>query len=221
MKNEESQHNPTIPHPPTPQAAPAAATSRWIPEQMKDSRQEESSILVTSSSGSKKCSSRIATWQEFYSDGVGEIKMRKVIDMGLIRTGRLARTRTKMINTISTISREDEAAGKNKQEENSEVRKLKRQFEVEIETEEESTQIARTKAKNKVWKKTNPEKVKTESSKKRQEKATNSPKTPRLKRLNQSKLNRTLAKPKMLPLKPEETLSKFEKLLQDWEHSKN
>ena len=207
--------------PPTPQAAPAAATSRWIPEQMKDSRQEESSILVTSSSGSKKCSSRIATWQEFYSDGVGEIKMRKVIDMGLIRTGRLARTRTKMINTISTISTEDEAAGKNKQEENSEVRKLKRQFEVEIETEEESTQIARTKAKNKVWKKTNPEKVKTESSKKRQEKATNSPKTPRLKRLNQSKLNRTLAKPKMLPLKPEETLSKFEKLLQDWEHSKN
>ena len=51
---------------------------------MKDSRQEESSILVTSSSGRKKCSSRIATWQEFYSDGVGEIKMRKVIDMSCL-----------------------------------------------------------------------------------------------------------------------------------------
>ena len=198
----EKQANPTSPD--------AASTSRWIPEQRTESRHE-------------KRSTPVKTWQEFYSDGIGEIKLRTVIDRGLVRTGRVARTGRKKITTEDEVER---SMKKNKPEENtenSEVATLRRKFEVKVEMEQESTQIARTNPKNKgrIWKKTNTIIVKTESSKRRQELANNSPKTPRIKRLNNSKLNRTSAKPKLLPFKPEKTLSRFEKLLQDWEFSAN
>ena len=128
---------------------------------------------------------------------------------------------------MSSTNPAEEEAESSKKKKNSEVaaiiRKFEVEFEVEVEKEQDSTHVAQTKPKNtgRAWKKTNLTEVKTESSKRRQELANNSPKTPRIKRLNNSKLNRTSAKPKLLPFKPEKTLSRFEKLLQDWEFSAN
>ena len=76
--------------------------------------------------------------------------------------------------------------------------------------ETESTQVARTKSKNKSMKKTNPIKVKIESSKNRQTLANSYPKSPSVKRLNQSKLNLTSAKLKLLTLKQEKNLNRFD-----------
>ena len=146
--------------------------------------------------------------------------MRRVIDRGLVRTGRLARTGKKKMSSTNPAEEEAESSKKKK---NSEVAAVIRKFEVEVEKQQDSTHFAQTKPKNtgRAWKKTNLTEVKTESSKRRQEMPINSPKTPRLKRLNNSKLNRTSARPKLLPLKPDKTLSKFDKLLHDWELSSN
>ena len=143
------------------------------------------------------------------------MRLMKVIDRGLVRTGRAARTGRK------NIPKEEGEHSKNKHKENSEVAALRKKFEVEIEIEPESAQIARTKPRNRstIWKKTNPIKVKNESSKNRQALSNNSPKSPSVKRLNQSKMNRTSAKPKLLTLKLEKTLNRFEKLLHDLELS--
>ena len=85
------------------------------------------------------------------------------------------------------IPKEEGEHSKNKHKENSEVAALRKKFEVEIEIEPESAQIARTKPRNRstIWKKTNPIKVKNESSKNRQALSNNSPKSPSVKRLNQ------------------------------------
>ena len=82
------------------------------------------------------------------------MRLMKVIDRGLVRTGRAARTGRK------NIPKEEGEHSKNKHKENSEVAALRKKFEVEIEPE--STQIARTKPRNrsKIWKKTNPIKAK-------------------------------------------------------------
>ena len=136
--------------------------------------------------------------------------MIKVIDRGLVKTGRATPTRRK--NT-----HEEGENKKNKHKEGSEVAALRRKFELEA----KSTQVARTRPENNGVKTTNPItiKVKIESSKNRQMLANSSPKSPSIKRLKQSKLNRKSAKPKLLTLKPEQTLNRFEKLLQDWELS--
>ena len=97
------------------------------------------------------------------------------------------------------------------------VKTIRRKFE---DGTEDSTLLAQTKHKpGRGWKTTNPAEVKTGTGRNNQPKSTNSPKIPRIKRLNNSKLNRTPAKQMTLPAKPEKSLSKFRKLLQDWEHS--
>ena len=100
---------------------------------------------------------------------------------------------------------------------NAGVTAMRRKFE---DGTEDSTLLAQTKPKpGRGWKKTNPAEVKTGSGRIRQAKPTNSPKTPRIKRLSNPKLNRKPVKQMLLPAKPEKTLSKFRKLLQDWELS--
>ena len=189
-----------------------------MPDQRTRCRHEESPQTRSSSSRS---SNKMETWQEFYTTGIGEIKMRRVIDRGLVRTGRLARSGKK--KRSPTNPAEDEAESSKKEKKNTEVAAVVRKFEVEFEKQHDSTHFPQTKPKNtsKAWKKTNLIEVKNESSKRRQEMPINSPKTPRLKRLNKSKLNRTSARPKLLTPKPDKTLSKFEKLLHDWELSRN
>ena len=84
--------------------------------------------------------------------------------------------------------------------------------------DEESKQFAWTKSdQSKGWKKTCPNEVKTEVRRRKQANTLSSPKVHKIKRLNSSSSNQTPAKPTRLPAKPANSLSKFKKLLQDWE----
>ena len=143
----------------------------------------------SSSSSSSRSSNKIKTWQEFYTTENGETKMRRVLDRGLVRTRRLARSGRKKRSPTNPAEGKAENSKSKKMKKNTEVAAMVRKFEVEFEKQQDSTHFPQTKPKNtsKTWKKTNLIEVKNASSKRRQEMPINSPKTPRLKRLSKSK----------------------------------